>query len=154
LIAARQAPICAAMADTPDDPRLAELVEEFSWLDDWEARYSHVIGMGRELQPLPDSERIEAAKVRGCASQVWLLSEADGDGVLRFRGQSDAAIVQGLLAILLRLYSGRSASEILKLDAQAAMTALGLADALTPQRSNGLKSMVARIQDVARDALV
>jgi cysteine desulfuration protein SufE len=142
------------MSDTaPQDPRLAELLEEFGYLDDWEDRYSHVIALGRGLAPLAPDEKVDAAKVRGCASQVWLLSERGQDGLIRFRGESDAAIVQGLLAVLLRLYSDRPASEIAALDAGEAMAALGLSDALTPQRSNGVKSMAARIRDVARDAL-
>lgn len=136
-----------------DDPRLNELLEEFAWLEDWEARYSHVIGLGRALPPLADDERVEAAKVRGCASQVWLVSELVADGRLRFRGQSDAAIVQGLLAILLRLYSDRLPAAIVALDAPAVFRKLGLDEALSPQRSNGLASMAARIQGVAREHL-
>jgi cysteine desulfuration protein SufE len=132
------------------DARLAELEDEFSFLDDWEERYRHVIDLGRAVAPLAENERVEAAKVRGCASQVWLISE-QRDGLVHFRGQSDAAIVQGLLAILLRLYSGRPAPEILALDAQAAFAQLGLGEALSPQRSNGLKAMALRIREVAQD---
>jgi cysteine desulfuration protein SufE len=132
------------------DERLDELKDEFSFLDDWDERYRHVIDLGRVLEPLRDEERVDAAKVRGCASQVWLISEAR-DGLVHFRGQSDAAIVQGLLAILLRLYSGRPSSEILGLDAQAAFGSLGLGEALSPQRSNGLKAMALRIREVAQD---
>ena len=136
------------------DPRLEELIEEFSFLDDWEERYRYVIDLGRALPPLAEAERVEIAKVRGCASQVWLVSAtASETGVVEFRGQSDAAIVQGLLAILVRMYSGRPPAEILALDAHAAFQALGLGDALTPQRSNGLKAMAQRMHDVARDAL-
>jgi len=136
------------------DPRLEVLIEEFSFLDDWEERYRYVIDLGRALPPLAEAERVEIAKVRGCASQVWLVSAtALETGVVEFRGQSDAAIVQGLLAILVRMYSGRPPAEILALDAQAAFQALGLGDALTPQRSNGLKAMAQRMHDVARDAL-
>jgi cysteine desulfuration protein SufE len=132
------------------DPRLADLEDEFSFLDEWEERYRHVIDLGKALPPLADDERVDAAKVRGCASQVWLISETQmPQDVINFRGQSDAAIVQGLLAILLRLYSGRPASEILQLDAGKAFSALGLADALSPQRSNGLKAMALRIREVA-----
>jgi cysteine desulfuration protein SufE len=134
------------------DERLAELEDEFSFLDEWEERYRHVIDLGRALPPLADEERVDAAKVRGCASQVWLLSDVQND-IINFRGQSDAAIVQGLLAILLRLYSGRPASEILALDAQQAFTTLGLAEALSPQRSNGLKAMALRIREVAGDVV-
>ena len=137
-----------------NDPRLEELIEEFSFLEDWEERYRYVIDLGRALPPLAETERVEVAKVRGCASQVWLVSATTPDtGLVEFRGQSDAAIVQGLLAILVRMYSGRSPAEILALDAQAAFQALGLGDALTPQRSNGLKAMAQRMHDVARDAL-
>ncbi len=132
------------------DARLAELEDEFSFLDDWEERYRHVIDLGRALVPLDDSERVDAAKVRGCASQVWLVSEVT-EGLIGFRGQSDAAIVQGLLAILLRLYSGRPASEIVALDAASAFASLGLGEALSPQRSNGLKAMALRIREVAMD---
>ncbi len=135
------------------DSRLAELEDEFSFLDDWEERYRHVIDLGRALPPLADDERVDAAKVRGCASQVWLVSDVT-DGLIRFRGQSDAAIVQGLLAILLRLYSDRPATEILGLDAQAAFGQLGLGEALSAQRSNGLKAMALRIREVAQDAVV
>lgn len=136
------------------DPRLAALVEDFDLLDDWESRYGHVIELGRALPRLAEHERVEAAKVRGCASQVWLLSEFDGEtGRVRFRGESDAAIVQGLLAILLHLHSDRTPADILALDTEKAFAALKLSDALTPQRSNGLKAMATRIKDVAKDAL-
>jgi cysteine desulfuration protein SufE len=133
------------------DARLAELEDEFSFLDDWEERYRHVIDLGRAVEPLAEEERVDAAKVRGCASQVWLISNVK-DGLIQFRGQSDAAIVQGLLAILLRLYSNRPASEILALDAASAFSVLGLGEALSPQRSNGLKAMALRIREVAEDA--
>ena len=128
---------------------LAELRDEFDLLGDWEERYRFVIEMGKDLAPLSDAERNEGHKVRGCASQVWLVTEPQADGTLRFRGDSDAHIVRGLIAILLRLYSGRAPSEILAFDAKAAFEALGLAGALSAQRSNGLASMVARIR---RDA--
>ena len=134
------------------DARLADLDDEFSFLDDWEERYRHVIDLGRALPVLPEGERVDAAKVRGCASQVWLISETSND-LIHFRGQSDAAIVQGLLAILLRLYSGRPATEILELDAATAFASLGLGETLSPQRSNGLKAMALRIREVAMDAV-
>ncbi len=136
------------------DPRLSELIDEFSYLEDWEQRYKYVLDLGRGLAPLEDGERIDIAKVRGCASQVWLISASDpATGHLVFRGQSDAAIVQGLLAILIRLYSDRRAEEVIALDAQDAFSALGLGDALSPQRSNGLKAMALRIREVAQDLL-
>ena len=138
----------------PDDPRLAELAETFDFLDDWESRSRHVIDMGRALPLLDDDERVEAAKVRGCASQVWLVSAVDAaSGHLLFRGQSDAAIVQGLLAVLLDLYSDRPPAEIVALNPGQALERLGFLEALTPQRTNGLKSTATRIQEVARDAL-
>jgi len=131
------------------DAELAELASEFEVLGDWEERYRYVIELGRELSPLTDAERNETNKVRGCASQVWLVTEPQADGALRFRGDSDAHIVRGLIAILLRLFSGRKPREILAFDAKAAFEALGLSGALSQQRSNGLASMAARIR---RDA--
>jgi cysteine desulfuration protein SufE len=128
---------------------LAELEAEFELLGDWEERYRHVIDLGRTLEPLTNDERTDANKVRGCASQVWLVTEPLADGLLKFRGDSDAHIVRGLIAILLRLYSGRAPAEILAFDAKAAFDALGLTGALSSQRSNGLFSMNERIR---RDA--
>ena len=131
------------------DTELAELSAEFEVLGDWEERYRYVIDLGRELAPLSDAERSDANKVRGCASQVWLVTEPQADGTLKFRGDSDAHIVRGLIAILLRLFSGRKPAEIVAYDAEAAFAALGLKGALSQQRSNGLASMAARIR---RDA--
>lgn len=131
------------------DDALTELKDEFDLLGDWEERYRYVIEMGRELTPLSAAEQTEPYKVRGCASQVWLVTGAGPDGTLTFRGDSDAHIVRGLIAILLRLYSGRTPAEILSFDAKAAFEALGLTGALSSQRSNGLASMVGRIR---RDA--
>jgi cysteine desulfuration protein SufE len=125
---------------------LAELAAEFEVLGDWEERYRYVIDLGRDLAPLTDAERSDANKVRGCASQVWLVTEPQADGTLKFRGDSDAHIVRGLIAILLRLYSGRRPVEILAFDAPAAFETLGLKGALSQQRSNGLASMVVRIR--------
>ena len=125
---------------------LQELADEFDTLGEWEERYRYVIELGKALAPLTDAERSVANKVRGCASQVWLVTEPQGDGTVRFRGDSDAHIVSGLIAILLRLYSGRAPAEILTFDAKAAFEALGLTGALSSQRSNGLASMVGRIR--------
>ena len=128
---------------------LDDLDAEFELLGDWEERYRHVIDLGRTLAPLTAEERSDANKVRGCASQVWLVTEPQADGTLKFRGDSDAHIVRGLIAILLMLYSGRPPAEILEFDAKAACAKLGLTGALSAQRSNGLFSMVERIR---RDA--
>jgi cysteine desulfuration protein SufE len=126
------------------------LSAEFELLGDWEERYRYVIDLGRELAPLSDADRSEANKVRGCASQVWLVSEPQADGTIRFRGDSDAHIVRGLVAVLLRLFSGRRAADIAAFDIKAAFDRLGLAEALSTQRSNGLASMAARIDRDAR----
>ncbi|MBS0410026.1 MAG: SufE family protein [Proteobacteria bacterium] len=128
---------------------LDDLEAEFDLLGDWEERYRYVIDLGRELKPLSAEERTDANKVRGCASQVWLVTEAGPDGTMVFRGDSDAHIVRGLIAVLLRLYSGRTPAEIAAFDAKAAFEKLGLTGALSAQRSNGLFSMVERIR---RDA--
>ena len=132
------------MAEALDD-----LAAEFALMDDWEDRYRYVIDMGRDLDALSEQDRTDANKVRGCASQVWLLTRVEPDGRLTFKGDSDAHIVRGLIAILVRLYSGRPADKIAQFDAKAAFDRLGLAGALSSQRSNGLNAMVERIR---RDA--
>ena len=134
------------------DDELAELTAEFEVLGDWEERYRYVIDLGKDLAPLTDAERSDANKVRGCASQVWLVTEPQSDGTLRFRGDSDAHIVRGLIAIVLRLFSGHRPGDILAFDAPAAFEQLGLKGALSQQRSNGLASMVARIRADAERA--
>jgi cysteine desulfuration protein SufE len=135
-----------------------EITENFALLDQWDDRYRYVIELGRTLPPLPDSAHIEANKVQGCASQVWLVTHVKPDGatgpVLSFDGDSDAHIVRGLVAILFALYSGKSAREILTVDAFALFDRMGLRENLTPQRSNGLRSMVERIRAEAKSALV
>ena len=134
-----------------------EIIENFELLDEWDDRYRYVIELGRELPPLADNAHNETNKVRGCASQVWLVTHVTPDGAagptLSFDGDSDAHIVRGLIAILFALYSGKSAKEILDIDAEAVLTQLGLRENLTPQRSNGLRSMVERIQNDAKAAL-
>ncbi len=132
---------------------LDDLEAEFDLLGDWEERYRYVIDLGRELAPLSAEERSDANKVRGCASQVWLVTEPGEGRILNFRGDSDAHIVRGLIAILLRLYSGRPVQEIVGFDAKAAFEKLGLTGALSAQRSNGLFSMVERIRRDAADKL-
>lgn len=133
----------------PIDSTVDDLAGEFELLGDWEQRYRHIIDLGRDLEPLSAAEHSDAHKVRGCASQVWLVAERDGAGRLSFRGDSDAHIVRGLIAVLLSLYNGRTAEEILGFDARAAFERLGLAGALSRQRSNGLFSMVERIRQEA-----
>ena len=134
-----------------------EIVENFTLLDQWDDRYRYVIELGRTLTPLDEAAHSEANKVQGCASQVWLTSHIEPDGaagpVLRFEGDSDAHIVRGLVAILLALYSGKRAKEILATDALALFDRIGLRENLTPQRSNGLRSMVERIRAEATAAL-
>lgn len=124
---------------------IQDMIDDFQFLDDWEDRYMHVIDMGKSLPPLPDSDRTEINKVKGCASQVWLVSAQDGDK-LRFSGDSDAHIVKGLVAIVLQVFSNRTRSEILALDANDILSKLGLAEHLSAQRANGLASMIGRIK--------
>ena len=138
-------------------PDIAEIVDNFSVLDDWDDRYRYLIELGRELAPLPASAHSGANKVQGCASQVWLDTEVRPDGaygpVLTFAGDSDAHIVRGLIAVLFAIYSGHSAKEILAADAIAVFEKIGLREHLTPQRSNGFRSMVERIRADAQAAL-
>lgn len=136
------------------DQAIEELVDEFAMLPDWEERIAHVIELARTLEPLRDDERNEQTRVRGCASQVWLVSEhrADAPEKLYFRGDSDAHLVRGEIAMLLRIFSGRTPEEILAIDPRAVFERLGLKDALTAQRSNGLFAMMNRIQSEARAA--
>lgn len=136
---------------------LDEIRSNFALLDDWEDRYRYLIEIGKELPPLESRAKIEANKVRGCASQVWLLTDVQppvngGGPMLRFTGDSDALIVRGLIAVLFAMYDGLSAEDILKVDAEKEFTSLGLKDHLTPQRSNGFASMVERIRSDARAA--
>jgi cysteine desulfuration protein SufE len=134
-----------------------DIIENFELLDEWDDRYRYVIELGRSLPPLAEAEHNETNKVRGCASQVWLVSHVMPDGAggpqLTFDGDSDAHIVRGLIAILFALYSGKSAREILSTDAIAVFDRIGLREHLTPQRSNGLRSMVERIRRDAQAAL-
>ena len=130
------------------DETLAELVEEFDLLGDWEGRIEYVIDLGKGLAPLPGHARVEANKVPGCAAQVW-LSTRRAEGRLFFDADSDSALSKGNIALLLKLYSGRTPAEILAFDARAALDRLGLPSALTRQRANGLNSMVGRIRDAA-----
>jgi len=133
-----------------------DIADNLSFLDDWEDRYRYIIELGQSLPKLDASERNASNKVNGCVSQVWLVAEPDTVGStpkLRFRGESDAMIVQGLVAVLLALYSDRAASEIAETDAIALFDELGLREHLTTQRSNGLVAMVNRIRSEARATL-
>jgi len=133
-----------------------EIVADFALLEDWEDRYRYVIELGRRLQPLPQSDRNDTNKVQGCVSQVWLATTVNpGNRAprLSFIGDSDAHIVRGLIAILFALYSGKTADAILDIDASAMLGHLHLKEHLTPQRSNGLLSMVERIRKDARTAI-
>jgi cysteine desulfuration protein SufE len=137
---------------------IEQILEDFELLDSWDDRYRYVIELGKALPPLPAEDHIDRNKVQGCASQVWLVSEQkpsrNGSGpVLEFRGDSDAHIVKGLIAILFALYSGQPARTILETDALKVFDRLGLKEHLTPQRSNGFRSMVERIRADARTAL-
>lgn len=135
-------------------PNLETIEDDFAFLDDWEDKYRYVIELGRSLPDMPEAEKTAENKVHGCVSQVWLASTVEGadDPVVSFRGDSDAHIVRGLVAIMIAAMSGRKASEIAGFDAAALLKTLGLEDNLTPQRSNGLRAMVARMKDEARAA--
>lgn len=131
-----------------------QLKDDFAFLGDWEARFTHLIDLGKALPQLAAHEYDEVNKVRGCSSQVWLVSEPSSakPGALRFRGASDAMIVSGLVAMLLQLFSDQSPKDILAFDAEGFFKEIGVSDALTPQRSNGLKSMLQRIRATAQAA--
>jgi cysteine desulfuration protein SufE len=136
---------------------IEHILGNFTLLDEWDDRYRYLIELGRELPPLAEASRNDANKVQGCASQVWLDTTVRPDGaggpVLTFAGDSDAHIVRGLIAVLFAIYSGKSAREILNTDAVKLFEGMGLREHLTPQRSNGFRSMVERIRTDARAAL-
>ncbi|HUI21438.1 MAG TPA: SufE family protein [Methylocella sp.] len=139
------------------DSKIDEIVENFNFLDDWEDRYRYLIELGRGLESLDEAAHNEANKVHGCVSQVWLETtvgkDASGCPVLYLKGDSDAHIVRGLVALILALYSGQTADRILATDAEGLFASLGLSTHLTPQRSNGVRSMVERIKSDARAAM-
>ena len=130
---------------------LAQIIDDFAFLEEWEDRYRYVIELGKALPDLPEDKRVSANKVQGCASQVWLVTHSDGgaDPVLTFEGDSDAHIVKGLVAIVRATYSGKPASEIARLDALDVFGKIGLVEHLSPQRANGLRSMIKRIRNEA-----
>jgi len=132
-----------------------DIAETFDFLDDWEDRYRHVIELGRAMPPMEEALKSPFTKVEGCASQVWIHPVLQGEGpsaTFDFRGDSDAMIVRGLIAVLHAMYSGLSVAEVTKVDAMAELARLGLDEHLSSQRSNGLRAMVGRIQSVATDA--
>ena len=131
---------------------LDDLVEDFELFEDWEERYRYIVDLGKKLPPMTEGEMSEDNKVRGCMSQVWMVSEADtaaSPPIVHYRADSDAFIVKGLIAILLELYSGRTPAEILSLDAAEALGRLGLESHLSPNRRNGFVAMVDRIKSEA-----
>ena len=134
-----------------------DILADFDVIDDWEERYRYVIELGKGLAPLDEADRTEANKVRGCASQVWLATRVEPDAAtgprLVFTGDSDAHIVKGLVAVMLAIFSGRPAKEILTLDPEPIFTAISLRDHITPQRANGVNAMIDRIRADARTAL-
>jgi len=130
--------------------RLDTLLEEFELFDDWEERYRYIIDLGKDMPPLEISEKSEATRVLGCASQVWLVMDPAPEGVLRFRGESDAFIVKGLIAVLVRLLDGLPITEIQEFSIRDTLHRLGLDEALSSQRTNGLMSMVERLKHAAR----
>lgn len=136
-------------------PAFDEIAENLGYLDNWEDRYRYIIELGQHLAPLSDAERTAENKVHGCASQVWLVTESqstDEGTKLTFRGDSDAMIVKGLVAVVLALYSGRIAADIAGSDAMPVLDDVGLREHLSTQRSNGLAAMVNRVRAEARAA--
>ena len=137
--------------------QIDDVIATFDMLDTWEDRYRYLIEMGRSLAPLLDEERSEHNRVRGCASQVWLVTRLtqrpDGSPLLRFRGDSDAHIVKGLVALVLSFYDGKAPQDVLSSDVMGLFKQLELSEHLTPQRSNGVRSMVERIRRDATQAL-
>ncbi|WP_457582650.1 SufE family protein [Ensifer canadensis] len=135
---------------------LDQIIDDFAFLDEWEDRYRYVIELGKALPEMPEAKRTSENKVQGCASQVWLATQATGDPddpVLVFEGESDAHIVRGLVAIVLTIYSGKRASEISRLDAIDTFSKIGLIEHLSTQRANGLRSMIRRIKNEAETRL-
>lgn len=133
--------------DTKSD--IDDLIEEFEFLGDWEERYRYLIDLGQAMPPLPETDKTDERRVKGCTSRVWLAIDPPEGDRFRFRADSDAHIVKGLAALLVRLYSGRSRSDIAAIDPRDILTRIGLAEHLSPQRSNGLNAMISRIRSEA-----
>lgn len=136
---------------TTNDARVEELIDNFSFLDDWEDRFRYLIDLGRKLPPMDEDLKTEETKVRGCTSQVWIIDEVKPGPplTLHFVADSDAHIVKGLIAVLLEIYDGRTPEEILAVDIRDAIGRLGFQQHLSPNRANGLFSMVERIRALA-----
>lgn len=132
-------------------PAFEEIAETFEFLGDWEERYREVIALGKAMEPMPEALKVPSTKVAGCASQVWIHPEVRA-GRFSFQGDSDATIVRGLIAILKALYAGLPVAEVPRVDAPAELARLGLDSHLSAQRSNGVRAMVARIREAAREA--
>ena len=128
------------------------IVEDFDFIDDWEDRYRYIIEKGKSMPSLDDALKVEATKVHGCASQVWMHSTVEQD-IFYFEGDSDAIIVRGLISLLKSLYSGLPVSEVANINAVAELTRLGLTEHLSSQRSNGLNAMVNKIKKTVEDEL-
>jgi len=135
-----------------ENTTIVEILDTFEFLDDWEERYKYIIDLGKKLLPLAPEEMTDVYKVRGCQSQVWLVPTVDAEGKIHLRGDSDAFIVKGLVALMLSIFSGKTAAEIRTIDAKAILEKLGLASHLSPMRANGLFSMVERIQAIAEES--
>ncbi|MEM6649079.1 MAG: SufE family protein [Pseudomonadota bacterium] len=138
------------MIQTP--PSFDDIADDFGFIEDWDEKYRYLIDLGRHLPPFPKDAQTEETKVRGCASQVWLTFE-EKEGSLFIQGDSDASIVKGLIALLISLYNGQSAEQIIKINAEEKLKAIDLNDHITPQRSNGVASMITRIRQVAEERL-
>lgn len=135
-----------------ENTTIVEILDTFEFLDDWEDRYRTIIDLGKKLLPLSPEEMTDAFKVRGCQSQVWLVPTTDAGGRIHFRGDSDAHIVKGLVALMIVIFSGKTGAEILAIDARAILDQLGLSGHLSPMRANGLFAMVERIKEIASAA--
>ena len=136
-------------------PNLQTILDDFEILEDWEDRYKYLIELGDGLEPVSEEDKNQRTKVQGCVSQVWIVTEQDGseDPVLTFRGDSDAHIVRGLIAVVLALFSDKKASEISHINESETLKKLNLSEHITPQRSNGLRSMIERIKREARQVV-
>ena len=131
---------------SPSVPDFDTIRDDLAFLDDWDERYAYIIDLGRRLDPLPAALHDDTHKVRGCASQVWLDIAETEEGRLAVRGDSDAAIVKGLVALMISLFSGRTRAEVARLDPEARLAGIDLTDHITPQRSNGVASMIRRLK--------